>query len=63
MIELVMTVCLMATPGDCRKERIAFEGSLLACATAGQLVAAEWIASHPKWRLARWTCGPVERQA
>ncbi len=26
MIELVMTVCLMAQPEDCRKERLPFDG-------------------------------------
>jgi hypothetical protein len=63
VLELVMTVCLIAAPGECRKERIAFEGSLLACATAGQFAAAEWIATHPKWQLSRWTCGPSSRDA
>lgn len=63
MIELIMTVCLLATPEDCRKERIAFEGSLFACATAGQMAAAEWISTHPKWHLSRWSCGPSSRDA
>jgi hypothetical protein len=62
MIEIVMTFCLIAAPSDCRKERIAFEGSLLACATAGQFAAAEWIATHPRWRVSEWRCGPVTRE-
>ena len=63
MIELVMTVCLFAAPSDCRKERLAFEGSLMTCASSGQVAAAEWLGSHPKWRLARWSCGPAAREA
>lgn len=63
MIELVMTVCLVLAPGDCRKERIASDAGLLACLTGGQAAAAEWISTHPKWRLVRWTCGVPERDA
>lgn len=61
MIELVMTVCLLAAPGDCRKERLPFDGSLITCATAGQIAAADWITMHPKWRLTRWACGLPSR--
>lgn len=63
MIELVMTVCLMSQPQDCRKERLPFEGSLMTCATAGQVAAADWISSHPKWHLSRWSCGMPARDA
>jgi hypothetical protein len=62
MIELVMTVCLIAAPSDCRKERIAFEGGFLACSRVGQMAAADWIATHPRWRLTRWSCGPTTRE-
>ena len=58
MIELVMTVCLLASPGECRQERLPFEGPLLACATQGQVAALEWLQTPPKWQLTRWRCGP-----
>lgn len=58
MIELVLTVCLLAAPTECREERRPFEGGILFCAMAGQAVGVEWIATHPKWTLARWRCGP-----
>jgi hypothetical protein len=61
MIDLVLFVCLLTAPDDCRKERIAFDGGLFACATAGQFAAAEWINSHPRWRVVRWSCGPTSR--
>lgn len=62
MIELVMTVCLLAAPEDCRKERLPFNGPLRACALAGQFEAATWEANHHGWRVKRWSCGPAERE-
>ena len=56
MIQLVLTVCLAAAPTTCKEERPFFEGSMLACATQGQFVAARWIAEHPAYTLARWRC-------
>lgn len=60
MIDLVLTVCLLAAPADCREERMPFDGPIFACAMAGQFTAAEWISRHPKWRIERWACGPRE---
>lgn len=56
MLDLVLTVCLMAAPMECRKERMHWDGSPFACAIQGQMVAAEWLQSRPKWRLSRWQC-------
>ncbi|WP_181704005.1 hypothetical protein [Chthonobacter albigriseus] len=60
MIELVLTVCLMASPNECRHQRMPFDGPLMACAMNGQIAAVEWLQTHPKWRLNRWRCGPPE---
>lgn len=62
MIELVLTVCTLMAPVECRKERMAFDGPLMACASAGQIVAADWLKTHSRWRLSRWSCGPVRRE-
>ena len=56
MIHLVLTVCLATSPGTCKEERPTFEGSLLACATQGQWLAARWIAQHPAYTLTKWRC-------
>jgi hypothetical protein len=56
LIALVLTVCLAAAPTTCKEERPFFDGSLLACATQGQLLAARWIAEHPAYTLNRWRC-------
>lgn len=59
MIELVFTVCLLASPGSCREERPGFAGgSMLSCMTQGQFYAARWLEEHPAWRISRWRCEP-----
>ena len=58
MIALTLLVCLHADPISCRPERVAFDGSLMSCTLFGQAVAAEWISTHPKYRLKKFTCGP-----
>ena len=60
MIDLVLVVCLSGAPLECRRERLPFEGHVFACAVQGQQVAALWAESHPKWRIAGWSCGPSE---
>lgn len=60
MIELVITVCLLASPGSCRDERPDFTGdSILSCMTQGQVYAARWLAEHPAYSMSRWRCQPV----
>lgn len=56
MIQIVLTVCLAAAPTSCKEERPYFDGSMLACAIQGQLVAAQWIAQHPAYTLNKWRC-------
>ena len=65
LIELVMVVCLAAFPAECREERPATEiASVMACATQGQMVAAQWLSEHPAFTLSRWRCEVnVPRQA
>jgi hypothetical protein len=63
MIELVLFVCLQAAPAECRQESMPFDGPLMACAMNGQVVAVEWLQSHPKWRLTKWRCGRPEIDA
>jgi hypothetical protein len=58
MIALTLYVCLHALPNHCRPENVSFEGSLMTCTLFGQAVAADWIATHPKYQLKKFTCGP-----
>lgn len=57
MVELVLTVCLLAAPESCRQERPLLEPlSPMACVMEGQIHASRWVVEHPAWRLARWRC-------
>ena len=57
MVYLVLTLCLIASPSQCRDERPLLEGmSVRACVMQGQHVAEEWLEDHPKWMLSRWRC-------
>lgn len=56
--ELVLTVCLMATPAHCEERRVAFdyESGPLACMMSGHMLVPQWEAVHPKWRVEHWAC-------
>ena len=57
LIELVMLVCLAASPTVCREERPLCEiTAVMACAAQGQMVAARWLSQHPAFTLSRWRC-------
>jgi len=56
MTALVLVFCIQSTPSACTEQRPAEALSLLACLMRGQQYAAEWLAEHPKWMLARWRC-------
>jgi hypothetical protein len=48
---------MMAWQAHCSDERPVLEDmNPMACVVEGQQVAAEWVADHPKWMLARWRC-------
>ncbi len=57
-IELIVAVCLHATPTDCREMhfQVIEENSLVACMANAQPYGARWISGHPRWRIVRWTC-------
>jgi hypothetical protein len=58
LIDLVLTVCLAADPGNCRIERIHFEsrGSLMQCILHAPPEIAKWAQDHPTLKVVRWTC-------
>jgi hypothetical protein len=60
MIEIVVAVCLIDDPSRCKDVRLSFIAdsvSPMECMMNGQLEAAKWLESHPKWQLKRWSCG------
>ncbi|NNG05900.1 MAG: hypothetical protein HKM95_17610 [Inquilinus sp.] len=59
MIELVLVVCSLLQPDDCRFQRPGFEsvyGSMRTCVIQGQIAAVRWQDQNPDWRVRRWTC-------
>jgi hypothetical protein len=58
---ILMSVCLLASPGSCREERLSFsfeEASAVTCMVRSQEKIAEWQQSHPDYRIDRWKCVP-----
>jgi hypothetical protein len=58
LIDLVLTVCLMADPAKCRTEHLHFEsrGSLFQCMLLAPPEIAKWSEQHPALKVVRWKC-------
>lgn len=56
IVQLVLVVCLSATPDVCREALPPGNFSMLGCAIQGQVLAQEWLDEHPKWQLRGWRC-------
>ncbi|WP_398468234.1 hypothetical protein [Tardiphaga sp.] len=58
MINLVLTVCAVASPNTCEERNLSFAAdfSLKQCAMAAQPYIAQWVGEHPKWTAVRWRC-------
>ena len=58
VIQLVIVYCLIANAANCMEARPAFERPLtpMSCMMNAQLLAQQYVAEHPEWRLARWRC-------
>lgn len=59
-MDLVMFVCLVASPETCREERVAVSYEQVhprSCMAGAVPVIAEWTEGNPDWRISRWKCG------
>ena len=58
MVDLVLTVCLLANPTNCRDEHLYFlsRGSLVQCMSLAPPEIAKWSAVHPRHKVKRWKC-------
>ncbi|TIQ37945.1 MAG: hypothetical protein E5X48_02730 [Mesorhizobium sp.] len=58
MVDLILTVCLSANPGNCRDEHLYFEsrGSLFQCMILAPSEIAKWSQDHPTFKIRRWKC-------
>lgn len=54
---LIFTACLLASPVDCRNERLPMpEASAMACLMQAQPTLAAWGNGHPARRVANYRC-------
>jgi hypothetical protein len=58
MVDLILTVCLIANPSNCRDEHLYFEsrGSLFQCMMLAPTEIAKWSQEHPTLKVKRWKC-------
>lgn len=59
-MNLVLLVCLAASPETCREERLLVSYDLAdarSCMMGSVPVIAEWAETHPEWQVSRWKCG------
>jgi hypothetical protein len=58
LVDLILTVCLLAEPTNCRTEHLYFEsrGSLVQCMFLAPGEIARWSERHPKLKVVRWKC-------
>jgi hypothetical protein len=58
LVDLVLTVCVLANPTNCREEHLYFEsrGSLFQCMMLAPTQIAKWSETHPAVKVTRWQC-------
>lgn len=57
MIELVLSVCLISEPANCKEVNLSYLAEQPSqCLLHGQAEIARWQEGHPEWRIARWKC-------
>ena len=70
MIEIIVSLCLIADPKACRTDHLTFVDEAATalstpygCILNGQAEVVKYLESRPKYRLGRWTCKPVALRA
>lgn len=62
MIEIVLSVCMLADPSRCKDVHLSYmaEGQGVTphqCMLYGQSEIARWSEGNPNWKLQKWSCG------
>lgn len=59
-MELILSICLVASPGTCREEALSVSVEKLRepmqCLMMAVPTIAEWSETHPKWKVLKWRC-------
>lgn len=63
LVDLILTVCLIASPDVCHDEHLYFErrGGLTQCTFLAPPEIARWSGEHPKLKVVRWKCAFPEQ--
>lgn len=58
LIDLVLSVCLLSDPSNCKEEHLYFEsrGTLTQCMMLSSPYVADWAGNHPDWKVKSWKC-------
>lgn len=57
MIELLFIACISGSPATCEEKSLIYTDlTARSCMMGAQPQLAKWVETHPKWRIARWTC-------
>ncbi|MBS7544666.1 hypothetical protein [Ancylobacter oerskovii] len=57
-MELIMSICLLASPDACKVETLSLSGEKPSqCIMEAPAIIAEWVETHPKWKVVKWRCG------
>lgn len=66
-MELILSVCLLASPATCKEEALPLAGEqprlASQCLVSAPAVIAEWADTHPRWRVMKWRCGDAPGKA
>lgn len=63
MFELIISVCLLNSPDQCKNVHLTYMGELntpYQCMMIGQPEMAKWSVSNPGWSIRKWRCGRVD---
>lgn len=59
-MELLLSICLVASPGTCREETVSVgleaPAAPTRCLLEAPMIIAEWTGTHPKWQVIKWRC-------
>lgn len=63
MFELIISVCLMNDPAQCKNVHLTYMGELSSpyqCMRGGQPELVKWTVNNPGWSIRKWRCGQVD---
>ncbi len=63
MFELVLSVCMISEPANCKNVHLTYVGQILTpyqCMLIGQMDGAKWQKTNRDWVIKKYRCGSVD---